>query len=268
MEAIRDSSVAQNFSLVTHRVDLTSSQAKTLTKRVNALTIISNPKKRIHSIPRVGLGSFSPFREPLPYRPYFSRSNSSTAGWFLFVVAPFLDSDEPQPQNLNPLFGSALLFDFFWADLICDARSMLCAASSRSAIVVTNLPWKTGIEYGFGFWEVVGRDGSGEPRAISANRGLVASSETATASIAAMSESMAYRDGMVAMTAAGDMERVLVPKSSIASGSSWSVTGRVEVRGLAACWDASIAVGETGPVTIMVGGWRGEALLDGEETVI
>lgn len=90
--------------------------------------------------------------------------------------------------------------------------------------------------------------------AISASMGLVASSETATANIAATRESMAYSEGMVASTAAGDMERVLVPKSKEASGSSWSGTGRVEVRRLAACFAASVAVGETGPVTMIVGG--------------
>jgi hypothetical protein len=84
--------------------------------------------------------------------------------------------------------------------------------------------------------------------------GFVASSETATANIAAMRESIAYRDGMVVITAAGEMESVLVAKSKDASGSSWSGIGRVEVREFAACRAASIAVEEDGTVTIIVGG--------------
>ena len=87
-----------------------------------------------------------------------------------------------------------------------------------------------------------------------AKMGLVASSETATARIAATSESIAYSEGIVAMTAAGEMERVRVPKSSTARGSSRSVTGKVEVRGLAACCASSMAIEDGGPVTMMVGG--------------
>jgi hypothetical protein len=42
----------------------------------------------------------------------------------------------------------------------------------------------------------------------------------------------------------------------------------VDVLGFAACWAASIAVDETGPVTIIVGGcWR-ELSLDGADTVM
>lgn len=117
-------------------------------------------------------------------------------------------------------------------------------------------------------WEVGGLDDFGDPRTMSARIGLVASSETATASIAAMRESIAYREGIVATTAAGEIENVFVAKSKDASGSSKSVTGSTDVRRLAACWAASIAVEETGPVTMIVGGWRGEASLDGAETVM
>lgn len=80
--------------------------------------------------------------------------------------------------------------------------------------------------------------------------GFVDSSETATARIAATRESTAYSEGIVAMTAAGEMERVPVAKSRDARGSSESGAGRVDVLGLA----ASMAVDEMGPVTIIVGG--------------
>lgn len=88
---------------------------------------------------------------------------------------------------------------------------------------------------------------------MSAKIGFVASSETATASMAAMSESIAYKEGIVAMTAAGATVSVLVAKSRDASGSSESATGRVEVRGLAACCAAANAVDDGGPVTRIVG---------------
>lgn len=72
----------------------------------------------------------------------------------------------------------------------------------------------------------------------------------------------------MASTAAGEIRSVLVPKSNEARGSSRSVTGSVDVLGFAACWAASIAVDETGPVTIIVGGcWR-ELSLDGADTVM
>lgn len=103
---------------------------------------------------------------------------------------------------------------------------------------------------------------------MSANIGLVASSETATASIAAMRESMAYRDGIVAITAAGEIDSVRVAKSSVANGSSVSVTGNVDVRTVAAWRAASRAVEDSGPVTMIVGGCRGDASLDGAETVM
>ena len=70
---------------------------------------------------------------------------------------------------------------------------------------------------------------------MSARRGFVASSETATANIEAMRESMAYREGIVAITAAGEIDNVFVAKSKDASASSGSVTGSTDVRALAAC---------------------------------
>jgi hypothetical protein len=72
--------------------------------------------------------------------------------------------------------------------------------------------------------------------------------------MAATRESMAYSDGMVLIMAVAEIDRVIVPRSSDASGSSESVNGRVEVRGVAAWVAASNALGDRGVVTMIVGG--------------
>ena len=103
---------------------------------------------------------------------------------------------------------------------------------------------------------------------MSARTGFVASSETATARIAAMRESMAYREGIVVIMAVAEMERVIVPRSRDASGSSESVRGRVDVRGEGARLAPSTEFDDTGVVTRIVGGWHVDLPLEGVETDI
>jgi hypothetical protein len=83
---------------------------------------------------------------------------------------------------------------------------------------------------------------------------FVISSETATAKIAAIRESIAYKEGIMVVVIAAEMERHIVPKSRDAIGSSLSERGSVDVRGVAAVIAASTALGAMGLVTIIVGG--------------
>lgn len=95
-------------------------------------------------------------------------------------------------------------------------------------------------------------------------------SETATASIAAMMESIAYKEGMVLLIASAEIERVIVRRSREARASSDSdsdpESGRVEVRGDATV-ATSIALFGSGAVTRIVGAW-GCPWFVGVETLI
>lgn len=93
-----------------------------------------------------------------------------------------------------------------------------------------------------------------------------ASSETATASIAVTRESIAYNEGIVAVMAAAEMERVSVPRSRDARSSSESAKGRVDVRGVAAMLAPSTALADIGVVTRIVGGCLELDSFDGVET--
>jgi hypothetical protein len=86
----------------------------------------------------------------------------------------------------------------------------------------------------------------------------VAVSETATARIAATTESMAYRDGIALLMADVQMDRVIVRRSSEARVSSDSDSdpekGRVDVRGDATAEEApSSVLAGRGAVTRIVG---------------
>ena len=70
------------------------------------------------------------------------------------------------------------------------------------------------------------------------------------------------------MVAAAEMDRVIVPRSRDASGSSESVRGRVEVRGEGARLAPSTEFDGTGVVTMIVGGWHVDLPLEGVDTVM
>lgn len=85
---------------------------------------------------------------------------------------------------------------------------------------------------------------------------LLPSSATATARTPATTESIAYSDGIVAITAPEDIRSVLVERSRDANGSLESVRGRVEVRGVGArlADSADVEFEGVGVVARIVGG--------------
>lgn len=143
----------QNRSLVTHLVRLTNTQASTMTIAVSSLTTRSNPQNNTLNTPRAMEGSFSPSREELgPYRPYFSRSNSSITICLFFCFFGFGSRgwgwglrSQFQKEGLGvSLLGSRLSLSLsstvpgLGPDLTLPTRSLPNIASSLSAAVETN----------------------------------------------------------------------------------------------------------------------------------
>lgn len=87
-----------------------------------------------------------------------------------------------------------------------------------------------------------------------ARMGFVVSSVTATARTADTRASIAYNEGTVADIRPGERDKVFVPRSRDASGSSVSERGRVDVLGDAGR-HAAPSPGKEGAVTMIVGGW-------------